>query len=37
MENFLIFYAPFVIVVVAIIISFWVAKMDGPVTKDEKE
>lgn len=37
MENFLIFYAPFVIVVVSIIISFWIAKMDGPATRAEKE
>ncbi|MFJ8263867.1 hypothetical protein ACIQ4I_18325 [Rummeliibacillus sp. NPDC094406] len=36
MEHFLIFYGPFIVVIVAIVIGFYVASKDGAVTKDEK-
>ncbi|MGV3465486.1 MAG: cytochrome bd oxidase small subunit CydS [Heyndrickxia sp.] len=35
MENFLMFYAPFIIVALSIIISFYLALKDGPVNKME--
>ncbi len=36
MEHIIIFYAPFIVVIVAIIIGFSVAFKDGAVTKDEE-
>ncbi|STX10751.1 Uncharacterised protein [Kurthia zopfii] len=36
MEEFLIFYAPFIVVILSIAVGFWVGKMDGPVTKNDK-
>lgn len=36
MENFLIFYAPFIVVIIAIVIGFYVASKDGAVTRDGK-
>ncbi len=36
MERFLIFYAPFIVVIVAIVIGFYVASRDSAVTKNEK-
>ncbi|WP_437177101.1 cytochrome bd oxidase small subunit CydS [Heyndrickxia shackletonii] len=35
MENFLMFYAPFIIVAVSIILGFYLALKDGPVNKSE--
>ncbi|WP_445678175.1 cytochrome bd oxidase small subunit CydS [Psychrobacillus sp. FSL W7-1493] len=34
MMEFLIFYAPFIVLIGSIIIAFWVSTMDGPV-RDE--
>ncbi|HHT7189455.1 TPA: cytochrome bd oxidase small subunit CydS [Bacillus cereus] len=31
MENFLIFYGPFIIVAVSIVLAFYVCSKDGPV------
>ena len=35
MEKFLMFYAPFIVVIIAIIIMFWWAPKDHYVTKKE--
>ncbi|WP_407701981.1 cytochrome bd oxidase small subunit CydS [Viridibacillus soli] len=35
MVNFLIFYAPFIVLAVSIAVAFFVALKDGPVTKNE--
>lgn len=35
MGNFIIFYAPFIVVIVSIVIGFYVAFKDGAVTRDE--
>ena len=31
MSNFLIFYAPFIVLIVAIVVAFWAASKDGAV------
>ncbi|WP_430308619.1 cytochrome bd oxidase small subunit CydS [Rummeliibacillus pycnus] len=36
MEKILIFYGPFIVVIVSIVIGFYVASKDGAVTRDEK-
>lgn len=36
MEKILIFYGPFIVVIVAVVIGFYVASKDGAVTRDEK-
>ncbi|WP_407690461.1 cytochrome bd oxidase small subunit CydS [Rummeliibacillus pycnus] len=36
MEKILIFYGPFIVVIISIIIGFYVASKDQSVTKDEK-
>ena len=33
MGNFIIFYAPFLVLIASIVVAFWVAPMDGPVSK----
>lgn len=35
MGTFIIFYAPFIVVIVSIVIGFYVAFKDGAVTRDE--
>ncbi|WP_435877214.1 cytochrome bd oxidase small subunit CydS [Sporosarcina highlanderae] len=35
MTDFIIFYAPFIILIAAIVVAFLVAPMDGSVNKDE--
>ncbi|MDQ0430600.1 MULTISPECIES: cytochrome bd oxidase small subunit CydS [Caryophanaceae] len=34
MQDFMIFYAPFLVLFGAIIFGFWFSLKDGPVTKD---
>lgn len=34
MQNFLIFYAPFLVLIAALIFGFWFSLKDGPVSKD---
>ena len=36
MTNFFIFYAPFLVIFLAIAVGFWVSLKDGPVTKHKK-
>lgn len=36
MQDFLIFYAPFIVLVSAIIGVFWISLKDGIVTNDKK-
>jgi hypothetical protein len=36
MTNFFIFYAPFLVIILAIVVGFWISLKDGPVTKDRK-
>ncbi|MFD1852134.1 cytochrome bd oxidase small subunit CydS [Oceanobacillus bengalensis] len=35
LNDFLIFAAPFIVIVAAIIVSFWVVKNDNTITDDE--
>ncbi|GEK33760.1 cytochrome bd oxidase small subunit CydS [Kurthia sibirica] len=37
MEMFMIFYAPFIVVILAVVIGFWVAGMDGPIRKRQQK
>jgi len=34
MTNFFIFYAPFIVLVAAIVVAFWVASKDGAVKEE---
>ncbi|WP_391527602.1 cytochrome bd oxidase small subunit CydS [Planococcus salinarum] len=34
MQDFLIFYAPFLVLIASLIFGFWFALKDGPVSKD---
>lgn len=34
MQDFLIFYAPFLVLIAAIVFGFWFALKDGPVSKE---
>ncbi|BAQ08791.1 hypothetical protein OXB_0319 [Bacillus sp. OxB-1] len=36
MNDFLIFYAPFVVLLGSLAVGFWIAPMDGAVTKEEE-
>ncbi|MFC4711254.1 cytochrome bd oxidase small subunit CydS [Planococcus dechangensis] len=36
MTNFFIFYAPFLVIILAIVVGFWISLKDGPVTKGRK-
>ncbi|WP_413055383.1 cytochrome bd oxidase small subunit CydS [Sporosarcina sp. 179-K 8C2 HS] len=36
MHEFIIFYAPFIILIVAIVVAFLIAPMDGSVTDKEE-
>ncbi|GEL06192.1 MULTISPECIES: cytochrome bd oxidase small subunit CydS [Rummeliibacillus] len=36
MEHFLIFYAPFIVVILSILIGFFVASKDGAVREEEE-
>lgn len=36
MTNFFIFYAPFLVIIMAVVVGFWISLKDGPVTKDRK-
>ncbi len=36
MQEFLIFYAPFIVIILAIVVGFWISLKDGPVTKENK-
>lgn len=36
MQDFLIFYAPFIVLISAIVAAFWVSLKDGVVTNDKK-
>ncbi|MFK8795749.1 MULTISPECIES: cytochrome bd oxidase small subunit CydS [Planococcus] len=36
MNDFFIFYAPFLVIILAIAVGFWISLKDGPVTKDKK-
>lgn len=37
MEQFIIFYAPFIMVFISIVLSFWAALKDGLVAGDDGE
>ncbi|WP_425514288.1 cytochrome bd oxidase small subunit CydS [Lentibacillus saliphilus] len=37
MENFLLFIAPFIVLIISIVIAFWVSLQDDAVTKDESQ
>lgn len=36
MQDFLIFYAPFIVLISAIVAVFWISLKDGPVANDKK-
>ncbi|WP_432361028.1 cytochrome bd oxidase small subunit CydS [Sporosarcina sp. UB5] len=36
MNNFIIFYAPFIVLIASIVIAFLIAPMDGSVTDKEE-
>lgn len=36
MQDFLIFYAPFIVLIISIVFGFWISLKDGPITKNEK-
>ncbi|WP_397443516.1 MULTISPECIES: cytochrome bd oxidase small subunit CydS [unclassified Planococcus (in: firmicutes)] len=37
MQDFLIFYAPFIVLIASIVVGFWISLKDGAVTKDEQK
>lgn len=37
MQQFLMFYAPFLILIVSIIIAFWIAPKDQSITKEKSD
>ncbi|MGM0896463.1 MAG: cytochrome bd oxidase small subunit CydS [Bacillota bacterium] len=34
MSDFLIFYAPFLVIILAIAFGFWISLKDGPISKN---
>lgn len=37
MQDFLVFYAPFIVLILSIVAGFWISLKDGAVTKDEQK